>query len=107
MGHSVNCRNLIGLMGGYFVIKGIVNLVLGFSFQNIVILCVFAALAYLMLQKKPMTNYITAALLAVIVLIHIKYNIINFRVLYLVEAAIDCVCAFTLVANNDVKEYFK
>ena len=107
MGHSVNGRNLIGLMGGYFVIKGIVNLVLGFSFQNIVILCVFAALAYLMLQKKPMTNYITAALLAVIVLIHIKDNIVNFRVLYLAEAAIDCVCAFTLVANNDVKEYFK
>ncbi|WP_028509924.1 hypothetical protein [Ruminococcus sp. NK3A76] len=107
MGHSVNGRNLIGLCGVYFVIKGILNLVLGFSFSNIVILVVFAALAYLMLQKKPMTNYITAVLLVAIVLIHIKDNIKGFQVLYLAEAAIDCVCAFTLVANKDVREYFK
>ena len=107
MGHSVNGRNLIGLCGVYFVIKGILNLVLGFSFSNIVILVVFAALAYFMLQKKPMTNYITAVLLVAIVLIHIKDNIKGFQVLYLAEAAIDCVCAFTLVANKDVREYFK
>ena len=106
MGHQVNGRNLVGLIGVYFIIKGIVNLVLGFSFSNIVMLALFAVLAYLMLQKKPMTNYITAALLVVIVLIHIKDNIVNFRVIYLAEAAIDCVCAFTLVANKDVREFF-
>ena len=106
MGHQVNGRNLVGLLGVYFVIKGIVNLILGFSFGNIATLALFAVLAFLMLQKKPMTNYITAALLVVFVLIHIKDNIVNFRIIYLAEAAIDCVCAFTLVANKDVREFF-
>ena len=107
MGHEVNGRNLIGITGLWFIIKGILNLVLGFSFGNVVTLVLFAALAYLMLQKKPMTNYITAVLLVAIVLIHIKDNIKGFQMLYLAEAAIDCVCAFTLVANKDVREYFK
>lgn len=105
MGHEVNGRNLIGITGLWFIIKGILNLVLGFSFGNVVTLVLFAALAYLMLQKKPMTNYITAALLVVVVLIHIKDNIANFRILYLGEAAVDVICAYILVLNKDVREY--
>lgn len=49
---------------------------------------------------------ITAIALVALVLIHIKDNIVNFRVIYLAEAAVDAVIAYILVFNKDVKEYF-
>ena len=105
MGHEVNGRNLIGVIGLWFVIKGVLNLVLGFSFVNVVTLVVFLVLIYLCLQKKQAVNIITAVALVAIVLIHIKDNIVNFRILYLIEAAVDVGCAYILVLNKDVREY--
>ncbi|MBR1749539.1 MAG: hypothetical protein IJ740_01475 [Ruminococcus sp.] len=106
MGHQVNGRNLVGLAGLWFIVKGVLNLILGFSFTNIVTLAVFVFLAYLMLQKKPTINIVTAIALVAIVLIHIKDNIVNFRILYLAEAAVDVVVAYILVFNKDVREFF-
>ena len=106
MGHQVSGRNLVGLAGLWFIGKGILNLFLGFSITNLVTVVVFAFLAYLMLQKKPTINVITAIALVALVLIHIKDNIVNFRVIYLAEAAVDAVIAYILVFNKDVREYF-
>ncbi|MBO5448905.1 MAG: hypothetical protein J5994_06215 [Ruminococcus sp.] len=106
MGHSVNGRNLVAMIGGWMIIKGIVNLVIGFSFENIITLLVSVGLAYLMLAKKPYMNYITAILLAAVVLAHIWGNIKSGAVLYIIEAIVDAVCVWQLVTNKDIKEHF-
>ena len=110
MGHSVNGRNLCGLIAGYMVIKGILNLILGFSGFNVMMLAVSAGLGFGMLIRLRFMNYITAAFLFVMVVIHIKDNItnigLNVHIVYLVEAVIDVVCAFKLVADRDIREWF-
>lgn len=106
MGHSVNGRNLVGIIGGWLVIKSIINLILGFSFGNIVTLIAAAALAFLMLKGIPFMNYVTAVLVGAVVLKNLGYNIKNVEILYLVEAVIDAVCVVQLVINKDIKEHF-
>ncbi|SDB12690.1 hypothetical protein SAMN02910317_00592 [Ruminococcaceae bacterium FB2012] len=110
MGHSVNGRNLCGLIAGYMVIKGILNLILGFSGFNVMMLAVSAGLGFGMLIRFRYMNYITAAFLFVMVVIHIKDNItnigLNVHIVYLIEAVIDVVCAFKLVADRDIREWF-
>lgn len=106
MGHSVNGRNLVGAISGWLVIKGILNLILGFSLGNIITLVVTIALCYLMISGKKFMNYVTAVLVAAVVLKNLGYNIKNVEILYLVEAVIDAVCVFQLVANKDIREHF-
>ena len=111
MGHSVNGRNLCGLIAGYMVIKGILNLILDFSGTNVMMLAVSVGLGFGMLIAFKFMNYITAAFLFVMVVIHIKDNITNIgwnvHIVYLVEAVIDVVCAYKLVASEDIREWFR
>lgn len=106
MGHSVNGRNLVGMISGWMVIKGVLNLILGFGIGNIITLLVSIALGYLMLKSTPFMNYVTAILLFGVVIANIKNNIVNFEILYLIEAAVDVACGITLFVNKDVKEFF-
>ena len=94
-------------IGVWLIIKGILNLILGFSIGNLLTLVVSVLLAALLLQGIPYLNYITAVLVGLVVLKNLGYNIRNFEVLYLVEAVIDVVCVVLLVANKQVKEYFQ
>ena len=110
MGHSVNGRNLCGLIAGYMVIKSILNLILGFSFMNILMLAISVALGFCLIISLKYMNIVTAVFLVVMVLIHIKDNIsgigFNKNLIYLAEAVIDVICAFRLVASEDIREYF-
>ncbi len=110
MGHSVNGRNLCGLIAGYMLIKGILNLILGFSFMNILILAVSVGLSFGMISSVKHLNKVTALFLAVMVVLNIKDNIsnigFNVHLVYLAEAVIDVFCAFQLVANQDIREFF-
>ncbi len=111
MGHSVNGRNLCGLIAGYMIIKSIVNIVLDHGFTNILMLAVSIGLGVCMLSRLKFMNYITAAVLAVMVIVHLKDNISNFGVnrhlIYLGEGVIDLICAYRLVADEDIKEFFR
>ncbi|MBQ7187307.1 MAG: hypothetical protein IJR91_06715 [Ruminococcus sp.] len=111
MGHSVNGRNLCGLIAGYMVIKGILNLILSFGAANVLMLAVSAALGFGMLIRFRFMNLITAGFLTVMVIVHIKDNIanigLNVYIVYLVEAVIDLVCAFKLVTDQDIREWFR
>jgi len=106
MGHSVNGRNLVGIISGWLVIKGILNLILGFGIWNIIALVVTIALCYFMLTGTKYMNYVTAVLVAAVVLKNLGNNIKNVEILYLIEAVIDAVCVFQLVANKDIREHF-
>lgn len=110
MGHSINGRNLCGIIGGYMVLKGIVNLILDFGFSNILMIAVSAGLAFGLIIGFKYMNFITAGFLVAMVLAHIMDNIknigLNSHLLYLAEAVIDVVCAYKLITNIDIKEHF-
>ncbi len=110
MGHSVNGRNLCGIIAGYMVLKQILNLILGFGLANIFGLVLACVLGYLLISSKKFMNIVTAVFLVVTVLLNIKGNIqglgFNKNLIYLAEAVIDVICAFQLVANKDIREFF-
>lgn len=110
MGHSVNGRNLCGLIAGYMVIKQILNLVLGFGFMNIVWLLAAAVLGFCLITSIKKMNIVTAVFLIVMVLVHIKDNLsgigFNKNLIYIAEAVIDVICAFQLLVNKDIREFF-
>lgn len=110
MGHSINGRNLCGMIGGYMIIKGVVNLILNFGFTNVLMLAVSAGLAFGLIIGFKFMNFITAGFLVGMVLTHIVDNIknigLNVHLLYIAEAVIDVICAYKLLTNIDIKEHF-
>ena len=92
-------------VGIYCIIKSVLNMILGGGFGDIIVAVVIAAMLYTGLQY---INYLTAAYLAFIVLIHLPHNIthIDDCWLYLLEGMFDIGCAALLVLNSDVKEHF-
>jgi hypothetical protein len=65
----------MSLIGAYMIVKGIVNLILGFSVGNIVTLLISGVLAFLIIKGVPYMNYVTGAYLALMSVIHIIPNI--------------------------------
>ena len=50
-------------IGLYLILKGVLNLILGFSVSNIIMLIVGVVALVLMLNRVPYINYIVAAVL--------------------------------------------
>ncbi len=90
----------------WMVLKSVINLILGFSAENVVMLAVAIALGYTLITKRSYMNIVTAVLLAVIVLIHLWDNLTNARILYLLEAVIDALSITVLVVPKQVRAYF-
>jgi hypothetical protein len=90
------------------VVKGILNLILGFSASNIVTLLVAISLTVAMLRKVPYTQYVTIVLLVLLFLVNLPANISNFTQnwFYLVEGVLDVGAAAILAFHPDVKQYF-
>ena len=103
--NNENGRKLALAVGIYAVVKAILNMILGAGFGEIIVALFIAAVLFTGLQY---INYITAAYLADIVLIHLPGNIshIGSNWIYLIEAMIDVCCALLLCLNSDVKEHF-
>lgn len=95
-------------IGGYLILKGILNLILGLSVMNFVMLLVGIVALLLMLKRVPYIQYILAAFLAILFLRHIGENIGNFRSqwIYLLEGVLDLGAAAVLVFEKNVKAYF-
>lgn len=99
-------RNFCALIGGYMILKSLINLILGFSFMNIVWLAVNAALAYALIKAMPQLNLVTGVFLALMFLLNVKNNISGHQWFYLGEGIIDAICAAALFINKDIKAYF-
>ena len=106
MGDSVKGRSIASCIGVYMILKSVINLVIGFSVNNIVTLLVCVAFAYGLRTGKKYFNYITAVFLAAIALYHLKGNIDGRQWLYLIEGIADIVCAAILVISKDIRGYF-
>ncbi|MGN0595349.1 MAG: hypothetical protein ACI4I6_09330 [Hominimerdicola sp.] len=106
MSNSENGRKFVMIISGYMVVKAVINLILGFGLGNIITLLVTFALCYFMFKGQQYMNYITAGVLALVMLYHLKGNIEGRHFFYLLEGIIDIAAAVVLVINKDIKAYF-
>ena len=91
-------------IGLYLIIKGALNLILGFSMSNLVMLIVSVVALVLMLNRVPYINYIVALMF----LMHVGSNISNLgsQWIYLLEGLLDLGAAAVLVFEKNVKAFF-
>lgn len=92
-------------VGIYFIAKSVLNLILGGGFIDIIIAAVEAVLLFTGLM---FINYIIAAVTVLIVLKHLKNNLSapSENLIYLIEAAIDIICAVFLCLGKNIREHF-
>lgn len=100
-------RKMAALVGGWLVIKNLINLVISFSVGNMVSLLVSLLILFTFCAGIPYVNYVVAILMAVVVIKNLPYNISHVQILYLIEAVIDAAGVCILLANKEVREYFK
>lgn len=100
-------RKIASVIGLWLVIKACLNLALGFSTENAIIGLATVVIVYMFGLGVPYLNYITAGLMAIVVVKNLPYNITHFQLLYLAEAVIDVVCIVILVTNQEVKKHFE
>lgn len=95
-------------IGLYLIVKSVLNLLLGFSASNLIMLIVSVVALVLMLSRVPYINYVVAVFLAIMFLMHVGNNISNFgsQWLYLLEGLLDVGAAAVLVFEKNVKAYF-
>ena len=100
-----NGRNISLFIGVYFIIKSVLNMILGGSFGNIIYSAIEAVALYTGLQY---INYVVAGITALVVILNLKNNITNIgsNWIYLIEAVIDIGCCVLLVEVSDVKQHF-
>lgn len=98
-------KNLSVVIGLYFIVKSVINLILGGGFGDIIFAAIEAAALYTGLM---FVNYVVAVLCVLVVLLNLKNNITNLgsNWFYLLEGVVDVVCAVLLVTNKDIKEHF-
>ena len=93
-------------MAAYVVVKAVLNMILGgFSLSSLLLALGMACLFFVWIKN---VNYITAGILVLVVLMHLPANLGNIgsNWIYLLEGAVDVVCAVMLVTNSDVKENY-
>lgn len=100
-------RKISMWIGIWLVIKGVINLILGFSVGNVISLFAAGAIVYIFNLGIPYTNYIVAALMAIVIIKNLPYNISHVQILYLAEAVVDAIGVYILIANKEVNEHFK
>lgn len=98
-------RNIALIVGIYFIVKSILNLILGGGVFDVIISVVEAVVLYTGLMYL---NYVIAAIAAIIVLVHLPANISHFsdNWIYLLEGVIDIVCVIVICLNSNVREHF-
>ncbi|WP_298482044.1 hypothetical protein [uncultured Ruminococcus sp.] len=96
-------------IGLYLIVKSVLNLILGFSASNLIMLIVSVVALVLMLSRVPYINYIVAVFLVIMFLMHVGDNISNFRGqwFYLLEGLLDLGAAAVLAFEKNVKAFFR
>ncbi len=96
-------RLYVTVIAVYMVVKSVINLLLGFSVTNIIMLVVSAVLGYGLRSRRNSFELITAVFLIAVALLHLKDNINGRQWLYLAEGAADILCGAALLLNKDIK----
>ena len=88
-------------IGLYLIVKSVLNLILGFSGANIVMLILAVAALVLMLGRIPYIQYIVAVWLVLMFLVNLGGQWI-----YLLEGLLDVGAAAVLVFEKNVRAFF-
>ncbi|MGN1481825.1 hypothetical protein [Porcipelethomonas sp.] len=98
-------RNIALIAGIYFIVKSVINLILGGGFMDVIISVLEAAALYTGLMYL---NYIVAAIVAIVAIVHLPANIGHLadNWFYLLEGVIDIIAAIIICVNPSVKEHF-
>ncbi len=100
------------IIGAWFIVKWILNLIIGGGF-DIVGLLIAAVIFVLCFLGIKYTNYVIAGIAVIVVLVNLIPNIrgifsanIISHLIYLAEGAVDIICAAMLCLSVSVKEHF-
>ncbi len=98
-------RTIALIVGIYFILKSVVNLVLGGGVMDIIISAIEAVILYSGLMYA---NYVVAVLVAIVVVKNLVPNISNLgsNWFYLLEGVIDAVCVVIICVSENVKQHF-
>ncbi len=98
-------RNIALIVGVYFILKAVLNLILGGGILDVITSAIEAALLYTGLMY---VNYVIAVIVAIVFLKHIGKNIINIgqNLIYLLEGIVDLICAVVICLSGNVREHF-
>lgn len=104
-------KKLSAAVGIYMIAKAVLNLILGFSFVNILMIVVAGVFFVLLYKRVPYCNYIIAVYLGLVFLAHFWGNVTNLGNgfvywIYLAEGILDVLAGLLLAFNKDVKAYF-
>ena len=106
-----NGRNICIAVAVYTAIKQILNLIIGGFFWGGLLIAVGIPLimGLLLLSGIKYMNYAVSAMIAVVVIRHIGYNITHLpsTAIYLIEAVADVFCIIQLTLNRNVRENFR
>ena len=94
-------RNIALVVGIYFIVKSVINLILGGGILDVIISVVEAVALYTGLMYL---NYVVAVIVGIVVVKNLWNNISNFgdNWFYL----LDIICVIVICLNQSVKEHF-
>ncbi len=104
-------KNITMAVGIYLIVKSVLNLILGFSFTNVLMLIIAGVIFVLLYKHVPYCNYIIAVYLGLVFIAHFWTNITNLGNsfvywIYLLEGIIDLLAGLLLAFNKNVRAYF-
>ncbi len=102
-----NGKKLCMGIGIYLIAKAVLNLILSFSLTNILQIVIAGAFLAVLVLGIRYSNYVVAALLALVVIWHFKDNVTNLpaNLIYLIEGLLDIGVAALLVCAKDIKSH--
>lgn len=90
----------------WLVLKALLNLILGFSFGDLIALIISIGLAVTLIIGITHMNYVVAILMGIVVLKNLPGNLMHFQLIYLLEAVVDVAAIYILVVVDNVKVHF-
>lgn len=102
----MSAKTIVTGISGWLVVKSVLNLLLGFSFGNLVAVAIAVVIGIVLLAGVPYANYVVSAFLAIVVLKNLPFNIMFFQIIYLLEGVIDVGCILLLCLGKGMKEHF-
>ena len=99
-------KKIVMAVSIYLLVKQVLNVVIGDAVSSMLIPVMISVFCYLNLWKY--TNYVAAAVIALIAAKYLPDNLRNLpdSWLYLSEGILDMIAAVILVISQDVKAYF-
>ena len=99
-------KKIVMAISIYLIVKQVVNVVIGAGVSSMLIPVVISVFCYLNLWQY--TNYVAAAVIALIAVRYLPDNLRNLPSsgLYLAEGMIDLLASAILIFSQDVKAYF-